>query len=145
MSPDRSLLRPDAILVLLFELLGNFAQHRVVVSRFVAAHASPIDRLRRGLGFRVTLDDLAISPLRLRPSLMHKGDPGKSHLQLRAELGIREVAFDPPSLFSVGVQYQRRGGPQRVEPVKVGGVLFYVGFEWQKILVDERRCIRVGV
>lgn len=147
MCPDGSLLRPHAVRVSSFELLSRFAQNGVIICRLVVAHAPPIGGFRRGLRVRVTLDDLIIPLLRLGPSLMHEGNPRQPHFQLCAELGLRQVPFDPPPLYPVRIEYQHRGSPYRVEAVEVSGVFFYVSLKGQEVLVDEGRgfCVSVGL
>ena len=124
---------------------GGISEIRTVVRGGVAAHSAIIDRLRRVSGIRVILGDLVVSPLRFGPVLFGQGETCESHFQVSSELFLRQIPFQSPAFFSVRVGDKDGRGPERIEPVEVAWIFFYVYAEGDEIFVNERRQTGVRV
>jgi hypothetical protein len=135
--PRRRLQCPNAVRVLLFELLRQLAQHRVVVRGFVMAHALPIKSLGRDFRIRVTIENLAVPAFCICPVFVHEGNTRETHIQLRPEFVIRQIALETMPLNAVCIQYENCWCPRNVEAMEVDRVFFDVHFERDEVFVDE--------
>jgi len=72
MTPRRRLQCPDALRITLLELLGQLAKHSMIIRYLVTTDTFPVQRFRRSLRVRKTLEHLCISLLGVRPLFVHK-------------------------------------------------------------------------
>jgi len=56
---------------------------------------------------------------------------------LRSKLLVRQVAVDANTFLAVWIEYQYGGCPNCVETMEVSRTFFDVGFERDKVFVDE--------
>ena len=143
MSPGDRPERPIAVLELFRERLCDFAKRSMVVRSLITADAAPIDRLRNVDGIGIVVYHVGEPLLRIRPMLSHDIDSCESHPQVRAEVLLRQISFEPPPFFPVRIGDDHRRRPHDVEAVEVLGVFFYVNGERDEVLVNERRDVGV--
>src|SRR5207253_11271100 len=92
LTPDRGLLRPDRVLVSIFECLCGGFERAGIVGRFVAGNARPVHRLSGSLGARQFLDHIAELPLGIGEILPIELRVTQTELELTQEFGRREEA-----------------------------------------------------
>jgi hypothetical protein len=85
------------------------------------------------------LDDFGEMAFGRRPVFFHKGHASESQFQIRLKVVPRKITLEPPTLVAIGIHYQDRRGPHRVEAVKVSRVFFDVDVKRNEILFDVRR------
>ncbi|MFY9618635.1 MAG: hypothetical protein WAM70_22185 [Pyrinomonadaceae bacterium] len=78
---------------------------------------------------------------------MHERHSCDAHLKTRAEPIFRQITFDAIPFDTFGIQNENRWCPNRVEAFEVRGMFFYVGREWDEVLIDEVGgfLIRIGL
>lgn len=67
----------------------------------------------------------------------HECDPGESHLQLRAKLILRQVAFDPVPFHTFWIEYDYCRRPRGVKTMEISRVFLDVCFERDEVVVDK--------
>ena len=145
MSPGCGLQCPQAVRIFFLELSRHLAQHRMIVRCFVVAHAFPVESFGRHFRVRIPIEYLRVSAFCISPFFAHERNARETHFQVRTEFIGRQVALDTMPFNSVRIEYEHGRCPQCVEPVEVGRVFFDVRFEWDEVLVDERRGLIVAV
>lgn len=143
--PGNCLLCPNAIGIFLLKRFLYFAQHRVIVFAFVLAHGLPVNRFRRCLTVGIFLKDLIIKLFRVRPFLLHKGDPRQSLQQLCGEFVFWQITFNAVPLFAVFIQHQGCRRPDGIKAVEPGRIFFDVDSDRYEFLIDKGCELRVSV
>ena len=139
MRPRIALQRPLIPRIFFFQFLRGRLEGGVVVRSLVLTNGPPINRFRDDADFGTFLNDRGIKPLGVREFLVHKRDARARHLEPSTKPILRQIAFDAISLDTFRVHHQNCRRPVRLESFEVSGMFFNVGFEWNKVLVNEVR------
>ena len=137
MRPRQALQRPLIIGIFRPQLYAYLAQHRVIVRRFVMAHATPVDRFSSKGGVGVGLADVGINLFGVGPFLVHERHASQIHFQTSAKPILWQVTFDAVTLHTIGVQNENGRRPKCVEAMEPCGMFFDVGFQRNKVVMDE--------
>lgn len=119
------------------KLLGDFAQHRVVVGRAVLRDCTPVHRFRREMGIATVSDHVAVPSFRIGVFLLHEGDAAKTILQRSHKVVVGQIAFQPHTLFAGHIEQENSRRPDRIEAVEPCRMLFDVGFYRKEVFADE--------
>src|SRR5258706_9353041 len=101
------------------------------------AYAAPIDCFSRNGLVGVVPCDAGISLFGAGPFFVHERRTSQAHFQARAKPILWQVTFDAITLNTIGVHNQNGWRPKCVEAMKPCGMLFDVGFDRDKGLVDK--------
>ena len=149
MKPGDRLASPHAGRIFASELLGDFAQDRVIVGRAVLRDRPPVHRFRREVGIAKLSDHFAVPAFRIGVFLLHEGDAAKTILQSGYKVVVGQIAFQSHTLFARSIEQEHSRRPDRIEAVEPCRVLFDVGFHWKEVLADELGSllifIRLGI
>src|SRR5215216_4229157 len=115
MGPDGCLFCPARIGVPIAELLCRRAERRRIVQRLVAGDGRPVERLWRGVGVRMILDDGRELLFGLGEQTSTELRMGEAQLQLSEKVVSREEPFDSVLLRARVIDDQRGWRPLRVE------------------------------
>src|SRR5712671_2282768 len=101
------------------------------------AHSAPVDSFRGNRCASVVLGDAGVDLFGVGPFFVHERHASKTDFQTRAKPIFWQVAFDTIALNTVGIHNQNGWCPKCFETMKPCWMLFDVGFERYKCLVDE--------
>ena len=130
---------PRAVGVFFGECLCRIAQVGPVVRGRVPADPPVVNSLRGVFRIRIIFGHRAVTLFGIGPIFSRQRETTQTHLKVSPELFFRQIAFQPPSFLALGVEDQDGRRPERVETTEVFRIFFYVYFEGNEILVDERR------